>query len=116
MMMQRFEDQIEITTTQIIEDLRAGKGTGDFVLDVAAREVTLDHGGVVSLSGREADVLIHLARNPRRVFARDELLHAAFDDAEDEGLVDTYVHYLRRKLGRESVLTVRGVGYRLGRP
>jgi DNA-binding response OmpR family regulator len=86
------------------------------VLDVAAREVTLDHGGVVSLSGREADVLIHLARNPRRVFARDELLHAAFDDAEDEGLVDTYVHYLRRKLGRESVLTVRGVGYRLGRP
>jgi DNA-binding response OmpR family regulator len=86
------------------------------VLDVGAREVTLDHGGVVSLSGREADVLVHLARNPRRVFGRDELLHAAFDDAEDEGLVDTYVHYLRRKLGRASVLTVRGVGYRLGRP
>jgi DNA-binding response OmpR family regulator len=86
------------------------------VLDVAAREVTLDHGDVVSLSGREADVLVHLARNPRRVFGRDELLHAAFDDAEDEGLVDTYVHYLRRKLGRASVLTVRGVGYRLGRP
>ena len=36
-MMQRFEDQIEIVTTQIIDDLKAGKGTGDFVLDVAAR-------------------------------------------------------------------------------
>jgi DNA-binding response OmpR family regulator len=83
--------------------------------DVAAREVNLDHGDVVSLSAREADVLLHLARSPRRVFGRDELLQAAFDDAEDEGLVDTYVHYLRRKLGRESVLTVRGVGYRLGR-
>src|SRR3954469_8890326 len=85
------------------------------VFDVAAREVGLDHGDVVSLSAREADVLGHLARSPRRVFSREELLRAAFDDAGDEGLVDTYVHYLRRKLGRESVLTVRGVGYRLGR-
>jgi DNA-binding response OmpR family regulator len=83
--------------------------------DVAAREVTLDHGDLVSLSAREADVLVHLARSPRRVFTREELLHAAFGDVEDPGLVDTYVHHLRRKLGRESVLTVRGVGYRLGR-
>jgi DNA-binding response OmpR family regulator len=83
--------------------------------DVAAREVSLDHGEVVSLSARESDVLLHLARSPRQVFSREELLRAAFDAAEDEGLVDTYVHYLRRKLGRESVLTVRGVGYRLGR-
>ena len=85
------------------------------VFDVTAREVSLDHGDVVSLSARECDVLAHLARSPRRVFSRDELLEAAFDEAEDEGLVDTYVHYVRRKLGRDSVLTVRGVGYRLGR-
>jgi len=85
------------------------------VFDVSAREVSLDDGDVVSLSAREADVLGHLARSPRRVFSRDELLDAAFDAAEDAGLVDTYVHYLRRKLGRDSVLTVRGVGYRLGR-
>lgn len=83
--------------------------------DIAAREVGLDDGEVVSLSTRETDVLGHLARSPRRVFSRDELLEAAFGDAEDTGLVDTYVHYLRRKLGRETVLTVRGVGYRLGR-
>jgi two-component system, OmpR family, response regulator QseB len=83
--------------------------------DIAAREVGLDGGEVVSLSTRETDVLGHLARSPRRVFSRVELLAAAFGDAEDTGLVDTYVHYLRRKLGRETVLTVRGVGYRLGR-
>jgi len=85
------------------------------VLDVAAREVTLDSGDVASLSARESDVLVRLARAPRRVFSRGELLDSAFDGAEDEGLVDTYVHYLRRKLGRECVLTVRGTGYRLGR-
>ena len=78
--------------------------------------MTLDHGDMVSLSGRETDVLVALARNPRRVFSRDELLESAFDDADDPGLVDTFVHYLRRKLGKDSVLTVRGVGYRLGRP
>ena len=37
MMMQRFEDQIHAVTEEIIDDLKAGKGTGDFVLDVAAR-------------------------------------------------------------------------------
>jgi two-component system response regulator QseB len=84
-------------------------------LDASAREVTLDSGEVVSLSLRESDVLLCLARAPRRVFARTELLDAAFDGAIDPGLVDTYVHYLRRKLGRECVLTVRGTGYRLGR-
>ena len=37
-----------------------------------------------------------------------------FPDVEDEGVVDTYVYYLRRKLGRSVVTTVRGSGYRLG--
>ena len=37
-----------------------------------------------------------------------------FEDAEEEGVVDTYVHYLRRKLGRGVVETVRGLGYRIG--
>jgi DNA-binding response OmpR family regulator len=83
--------------------------------DVAAREVALDQGGAVGLSAKEAAMLTQLARSPRRVFTRNELLDAVFDDAEDAGLVDTYVHYLRRKLGRGCVLTVRGVGYRLGR-
>ena len=35
-------------------------------------------------------------------------------DLEDEGVVDTYVHYLRRKLHRGVIETVRGLGYRLG--
>ena len=38
-----------------------------------------------------------------------------FAAADDPGVVDTYVHHLRRKLGRSAVETVRGVGYRLGR-
>jgi DNA-binding response OmpR family regulator len=55
-----------------------------------------------------------LARSPRRVFTRRELVDGDNEAAEDEGVVDTYVHYLRRKLHRSVVETVRGLGYRLG--
>jgi len=38
-----------------------------------------------------------------------------FSGAEEEGIVDTYVYYLRRKLDRKLIRTVRGLGYRSGR-
>ena len=69
----------------------------------------------VALSGREADLLATLAGRPAKVFTRAELLDRVFPDAEDENTVDTYVSYLRRKLGPDTVRTVRGVGYRMGR-
>lgn len=83
--------------------------------DVGSRSVTKASGEVVTLSEREGALLEKLTRRPDQVFSRDDLLSSVFADADDEGVVDTYVHYLRKKLGRESVLTVRGVGYRLGR-
>ncbi|MCW2810853.1 MAG: two-component system response regulator [Friedmanniella sp.] len=83
-------------------------------LDEVSRTVTPYEGAPISLSDRERSLLEVLARRPRRVFSRAELLDQVFDEAEDEGVVDTYVHYLRRKLGRHAVHTVRGVGYQLG--
>ena len=68
----------------------------------------------IVLSRREAALLEVLARWPSRVFTREELLDRAFDRADTPGAVDTYVHYLRRKLGRGVVETVHGLGYRLG--
>ncbi len=86
------------------------------LLDTKARTVTMHAGEIVVLSERESDLLAHLARRPQQVFARGDLLLTVFAEADDDGVVDTYVHYLRRKLGRSVVLTVRGVGYRLGAP
>ncbi|WP_308042483.1 winged helix-turn-helix domain-containing protein [Micromonospora sp. PLK6-60] len=48
------------------------------------------------------------------MFTRAELLSAAFDRADAPGTVDACVHHLRRKLGRQVVRTVHGLGYRLG--
>ncbi|MGZ4436841.1 MAG: response regulator transcription factor [Nocardioides sp.] len=84
-------------------------------LDPATRVVSRRGGEDVDLSERESVLLAVLAGSPRRVFSRRDLLASVFEDAEDEGVVDTYVHYLRRKLGRGVVETVRGLGYRVGR-
>lgn len=83
-------------------------------LQVDTRTVRVSDGQPQFLSDRECALLQVLARRPQQVFSRDDLLERVFADASDEGVVDTYVHYLRRKLGRQAVRTVRGLGYQLG--
>ena len=70
---------------------------------------------LVPLSRREFDLLERLVREPGSVVAKDELLDAVWgaDEARDPNLVEVYVSYLRRKLGRHRIETVRGVGYRV---
>ncbi|RZT19364.1 DNA-binding response OmpR family regulator [Mycobacterium sp. BK558] len=70
--------------------------------------------GEVELSEREAALLSVLMTAPGRTYTRGQLLSSAFDGVDNPGVVDTYVHYLRRKLGRGIVRTVHGTGYRLG--
>ena len=78
------------------------------------RRVDRPSGEPVALSERESALLEVLARDRRQVFERATLLRLAFPVAEEPGVVDTYVHYLRRKLGKGVIETVRGIGYRLG--
>lgn len=93
---------------------------GDHWLDLDTRQVTLAAGAdtasaAVRLSERECAVLAALAIHRSQVLSRGQLLSMAFADAESEGVVDTYVHYLRRKLGNDIVTTVHGRGYQLGK-
>jgi len=92
------------------EALRIGAG----LLDLAVRDVILPAGARVPLSAREFELLRVLAAQPNNVHSRAELRRRVFDEAAAASIVDTYVHYLRRKLGRGVVRTVRGLGYRLG--
>ena len=68
----------------------------------------------VALSAREFELLRVLAARPAGVHSRAELRRRVFDEAAAASIVDTYVYYLRRKLGRAVVRTVHGLGYRLG--
>ena len=56
-----------------------------------------------------------MRRRGGRVVSKMELLDHVWDAAEDTdpNVVEVYVGYLRRKLGRDTVQTVRGSGYRL---
>lgn len=87
---------------------------GGRYLDVVSRRVVGGSEDPVDLSGRESDLLAMLASNTGRVYTRSELLHHVFPEAEDAGVVETYVYYLRRKLGRDVIRTVHGLGYRMG--
>jgi two-component system response regulator QseB len=96
------------------ESARTSLTLGDGLLNLTERVATTADGRAVELSGRECNLLRVLATTPNRVYSRDELKSRVFDSAESDSIVDTYVHYLRRKLGNEVVRTVRGLGYRAG--
>jgi two-component system response regulator QseB len=97
------------------QDGAAQLSLGDRHLDLASRRVTGAGHTAVELSERECELLRILASRPTRVVTRDELVDRVFSAADTPGVVDTYVHYLRRKLGRDVIHTVRGLGYRMGR-
>ena len=90
---------------------------GPIALDDTSRLVTVE-GVRVDLSPREFALLECLLRHRGQVLTRDQLLdHAWPYDAEvTPAIVDTYVYFLRRKLGPAGgacIETVRGVGYRV---
>ncbi|MDH6244475.1 response regulator transcription factor [Mycobacterium sp. OTB74] len=89
---------------------------GGLRLDRVTRRVTsmTDSGVDVELSEREASLLCTLMAAPKRVFTRAQLLESVFGGAESTGAVDLYVHYLRRKLGKQAVRTAHRTGYQFG--
>lgn len=95
--------------------------SGDLSFD--AVEKTL-HGpaGACSLSKRESGLFEVFFRNPGQVLPRSVLLAHVWgpDAGVEDGNLDNYVHFLRRRLravgSRREIKTVRGVGYRMDAP
>jgi len=86
----------------------------DITLDPATHEVELA-GEPVALTPREYALLEYFLRHPDRVVSKIELLDNVWDAAQDTdpNAVEVYIGYLRRKVGRDLLRTVRGAGYRL---
>jgi DNA-binding response OmpR family regulator len=93
----------------------------DLELDPGSRKV---HRGKheIKLSPKEFDFLLMLMRHAGETVTRHDLLHESWglEPETDSNLVDVYVNYLRKKVDftdePKLIYTVRGEGYRIGRP
>jgi DNA-binding response OmpR family regulator len=87
---------------------------GGVRLDLRTRRARRE-GREVELSAREFRLVEIFLRHPGQVLSREQLLSHAWGYDFDPGsnVVDVYVGYLRKKLGPETIATVRGMGYRL---
>jgi DNA-binding response OmpR family regulator len=88
---------------------------GPVRVDTRRSTVTLD-GRPVALSPREYQLLLELMRRQGATVSKVTLLEQVFalDPDTHPNVVEVYVGYLRRKLGRGLIVTVRGEGYRIG--
>jgi two-component system OmpR family response regulator len=83
-------------------------------LDPAARRVWRGE-EELSLTAREFALLEMFMRHPGEVLSRFELLEHVWDGSYENrsNVIEVYVGYLRDKLDRETIETVRGAGYRM---
>ena len=74
------------------------------------------YGKPIPLSRHEYDLLLHLINRPNQVFSREALVDKLYnwDNEVSSNTVEVYVHHLRKKLGKDIIKTVRGIGYQLG--
>lgn len=88
---------------------------GDITLDPAAGVVEVD-GRPADLTAREIRILGYLMHRAGRIVSQNELMdHVyAMDDLRESNTIEVYVARLRKKLGREAIRTIRGLGYRMG--
>jgi DNA-binding response OmpR family regulator len=111
----RVRAQLRVVTQTSATTLRAA----DIEVDLLSRRVRRD-GANVLLSTTEFELLVYMMRHAGQVLTREQILSAVWGYQHDPAtnVVDVYIGYLRRKLGRPDspapIFTVRSVGYRLG--
>jgi two-component system, OmpR family, response regulator len=88
---------------------------GEIAIDMAQRVISVA-GRPVDLTAREWAVLERLLRRPNVIIAKSEIEDSLYEfGAEIESnAVEVYVSRLRKKLGRDTIKTIRGIGYKVG--
>lgn len=100
------------------QDAEAPLTFADLRIDPRTRLVTLGD-GEIALTAKEFELLYWLARHPRQVFTRDQLLEAVWGQSKyiDASTVTVHIRRLREKIERDPaspahLQTVWGVGYK----
>lgn len=114
-----FDSEELLARLRAVERRRTGETSailrlGSVAIDLARSQVLRD-GVEVELTPKEWALLRVMAMRPDRVHSRDALNDAlyGFDDESSSNTLEVFISGLRRKLGRDSIQTLRGLGYRL---
>jgi two-component system OmpR family response regulator len=88
---------------------------GAIELDTRSGRVT-NGGAAVTLTAMEYRILSFLMHRPTRTISQSELVDHVYaqDFDRDSNTIEVMIGRLRRKLGRDAIVTVRGLGYRIG--
>lgn len=90
---------------------------GDLEFDPAARSVTVA-GREVALSAKALAILEALLERPGMPLSRERLEQILYGWGEgvESNAVEVHIHHLRKKLGKDRIRTVRGLGYMMPKP
>jgi len=113
----RFQELLARVRVRLRSDRNAAATTirvGDMRLDLRTKQVLIED-EAIDLSAREFAMAESFFRHPGQVLSREQLLDLVWGYDFDPGsnIVDVYVGYLRRKLGKHRISSLRGMGYRL---
>jgi two-component system response regulator VanR len=88
---------------------------GNVTLDTKSCEVKLS-GNTILVTYKEYELIKLFLENKNQVFSRDYLLHNlwGYEYIGDEKVVNNHIMRIRKKLGEDFILTVRGMGYKIG--
>ena len=106
--------RIQAVTRRYVGNPNPIEVLGDLEIDTAGRQISRG-GEEVSLTRREWSILDLLIRRPGAIVPKERIEAALYEfGAEIESnSVEVHVSRLRRKLGRERILTARGLGYKI---
>ena len=87
---------------------------GDAIMVDHERHVVTKGGGEISLPRKEFNLLTLLHSQPGRLFTREEIYDTVWgtDVVVGERTIDVHIRNLRKKIGEDHIVTVKGVGYK----
>ena len=116
-----FIDSAELIAVRVLSNMRKLFGTqidvGKLVIDIVNKKIEYDD-KIVSLNGKTFDILAYLALREDRVFSKDEIINALWEEPEyvSDNTVEVAINQIRKRLksilGFQVIHTVRRRGYK----
>lgn len=111
----------ELIAARVLSNMRKLFGTkigiGKLIIDIAHKKIEYDD-KIVSLNGKTFDILAYLALREERVFSKDEIINALWEEPEyvSDNTVEVAINQIRKRLksilGFQVIHTVRRRGYK----